>query len=334
MFDLTGKSLEEITAYCAENKIAQYKAREIYRFVNQKMIATVDEITILKKEERQLFTISSLIPAKVEAGKTATKVAFELADGKLIETVFMDYEDERKSLCVSSQVGCPIGCQFCATGKMAFTRNLTAAEILSQVYYFAKDHEISNLVFMGMGEPFLNYDNVMRAVYILNDDLGINIASRKMVISTIGIIPGINRFAEETKQIRLAWSLVASNDETRKKLIGYKGLPTIAETVAALQNYQEKRKRRITIEYVLLKDVNDSDEDLDNFARLAHQLDSHINLIPYNSSSSSDFQRIDPQHARDYLKALGCNVTVRQSLGQEISAACGQLCNKSADLLK
>lgn len=328
MCDLAGKDLSEIKSICKELGLPRYKAREIFRFVNQKMVEAVDEITILKKEERAFFTISAISPVKIEKGKTAEKALFALDDGNKVETVYMDYTDERKSLCVSSQIGCPMGCKFCATGNLGFIRNLTPVEILSQVYSFAKKEKISNLVFMGMGEPFLNYDNVMKAIYILNDDLGLNIASRKIVISTIGIIPGINKFANETKQIRLAWSLASPSDELRKKLIGYKRLPSIAETIRALQAYQRKRKRRITIEYVLLKNVNDNEQNLRDFAKIAHQLDSHINLISYNPSPFAGFQRVDPKLARDYLKNLGCNVTVRQSLGQEISAACGQLCNK------
>ncbi|MDI6731658.1 MAG: 23S rRNA (adenine(2503)-C(2))-methyltransferase RlmN [Candidatus Margulisbacteria bacterium] len=329
MNDLSSKSIAEITALCNELGLPQYKAREIFRFINQKLVENINEITTLKKEERSFFTISAIPPVKIEKGKTAEKALFTLNDGSQIETVYMDYADERKSLCVSSQVGCPMGCKFCATGRMGFIRNLTAAEILAQVYYFAKKEKISNLVFMGMGEPFLNYENVMKAIYILNDDLGLNIASRKIVISTIGLIPGIKKFTDETKQIRLAWSLVAPTDELRKKLIGCKGLPTIADTIKALRDYQRKRKRRITIEYVLLKHINDSEQNLRDFAKIAHKLDSHINLIPYNLSPASQFQRVDPRFARDFLKSLGCNVTVRQSLGQEISAACGQLCQIS-----
>ncbi|MBU1026504.1 MAG: radical SAM protein, partial [Candidatus Margulisbacteria bacterium] len=237
MQDLKPKTLSELQDICEDLGFSRFKAKEIFKFIHSKFQTDFNELTTIKIEERELlkklFTISNISLSKTEKSKSVEKALFELGDGKRIETVFMDYGgDERKTLCVSTQVGCPIKCEFCATGTMGFQRNLTTAEILSQVYYFAKENKISNIVFMGMGEPFLNYDNVIKAAYILNDECGLNIGARRTSISTIGIIAGINKLAQEGKQFRLAWSLVAPNDKLRRKLIPFKALSSISEIVA------------------------------------------------------------------------------------------------------
>jgi 23S rRNA (adenine2503-C2)-methyltransferase len=334
MQDLKEKTIEELKEICAKQGLKPFKAKEIFQFIHKKLGTDLSAITTLKKEERvelaKKHTISSLTPAHMEKGQHVEKASFKLNDGKIIETVYMDQAEERKTLCISSQVGCHVGCRFCATGTMGLKRNLTVAEIINQVYYFAQRHTISNIVFMGMGEPFMNYDNVIKAARLLNAEAGLNIASRKIVISTIGIVPGINKFAKAGKQFRLAWSLVAPNDTLRKKLIPLKNLATIDRTIAAIKDYQEATKRRVTIEYVVLKDINDAKEHVQELANISKKLDSHINLIPYNSSPGSKFQRGDASQMLDRLKKIdsNINVTKRRSLGQEISAACGQLASK------
>jgi 23S rRNA (adenine2503-C2)-methyltransferase len=240
----------------------------------------------------------------------------------------MNYNKDRKTVCVSTQVGCAMGCSFCATGQMGFERNLTVAEILSQVYFFARKGKISNIVFMGMGEPFLNYNNVIKAAHILNDENGLNIAARRTSISTIGIISGIKRLAEEGKQFRLAWSLVSPFDEQRKTLIAYEGLAPINSVIIALKDYQKKTKRRIMIEYVVLKGLNDGDKDVKALIRIAKQFDSHVNLIPYNLTSDSPFLSGNIEKIESLLRKSNIVVTRRLSLGAEISAACGQLTGK------
>ncbi|MDD5382747.1 MAG: 23S rRNA (adenine(2503)-C(2))-methyltransferase RlmN [Candidatus Margulisbacteria bacterium] len=331
MEDLKDKTLDELKALCRELGFPAFKAKEIYSYIHKKLKTDLKEFTTLKLEERERlgksFIVAEISANKTEKGRNVEKVAFQLHDGKVVESVFMDYKDERKTVCVSSQAGCPIGCLFCATGQMGPGRNLTTSEILSQIYYFAKKSKISNLVFMGMGEPFLNYDNVLKAIAILNNESGLNIAARKIVVSTIGILSGIERFANESKQLRLAWSLAAPFDETRRKLIKYKNLPSIEETINALKQYQQQTKRRITIEYVLLKGTNDRDIDVNELAGISARLDCHLNLIPYNPSPGLRFQRADLEPFWRKLKkaAPRVNVTVRQSFGQEISAACGQL---------
>ena len=266
--------------------LAPFKKREIYRYINKKLVSNIDDITVLTKEERkklkEKYYISQLKPLETQKSKDVRKVTLELEDGLVIESVLMAYKGDHKTVCVSSQVGCPIGCAFCATGKMGFTRNLSVAEILSQVYYFAKEEKISNVVFMGMGEPFLNYDNVLAAAKILNSGGGLTLGNRKIVISTIGVIPGIKKLTQEPHQFRLAWSLVAPSDEVRETLIGWEGLPTIKEIISVLLEYQKKTKRRVTIEYVVLKGLNDGKEEIKALANIAQRIDSHVNLIPYN----------------------------------------------------
>lgn len=268
---------------------------------------------------------SPLTIEQIEAEAKAKKVRFRLADGLAIESVYMDQGPDKRFVCVSAQVGCPIGCRFCATGRMSFERNLTTSEIIAQVYHFAKEEKISNLVFMGMGEPFLNYAKVMKAIGLLNSELGQNIAARKIVVSTIGIVTGLEQFGAELQKLKLAWSLVAPTDTLRRQLVPYPALPGIAATIAAINNYQSKTKQRVTIEYVLLKGVNDSVEQLTELDRIAGTIDSHINLIEYNPSPGLDFAAGNVDQARWFLKKLKANVTVRRSLGKEISAACGQL---------
>jgi 23S rRNA (adenine2503-C2)-methyltransferase len=268
---------------------------------------------------------SPLTVMKTNRTAAVIKTGFRLNDGLSIESVFMDWGKEKQFVCVSSQAGCPIGCRFCATGQMGFKRNLTVGEIISQVYHFAKKQNITNLVFMGMGEPFLNYDRVTKAIRLLNSELGQNIASRKIVVSTVGIVTGVKKFSSELQKLKLAWSLAAPDDKLRRELVPYSALPSIKETVAALEDYQKASKQRITIEYVLLKGANDSEKDLKTLFDISKMIDSHINLIEYNPTTGNDFAAGDVDKARAYLKQLKANVTVRRSLGAEIAAGCGQL---------
>jgi len=326
MQDLRQLSTDELQA---KLELKPFKIKEIFRFIHQKLGTNLDDLTTIKLAERELlkegFFISNITPAKVQKDEKTIKVAFKLEDDNIIEAVFMDNDNDRKTVCISSQVGCPIGCDFCATGKLGFTRNLTAAEILSQVYYFAREYRISNIVFMGMGEPFLNYENVLKAGKILNNALGLNIASRKLVYSTVGIVAGIKKFAEEKEQFRFSWSLATPFDETRQKLIPFPGIKSINETVKAIKDYQKKTKRRVTIEYIVLKGINDSAQDYAELAKIAKEMDSHINLIAYNPSPGSQLKSGNVEEAFQALKKHKLVVTVRRSYGKKISAACGQL---------
>lgn len=329
MQDLRDKDFREIHELFKLLGLPGFKAKETFRAVHGQAKDDISQITTLSLLEREKlkesYRIGLIEPCKELTGRKTIKTSFKLKDGKIIESVLMEYEGERRTVCVSSQAGCPIGCRFCATGKMGFKRNLTTGEILSQVYYFAKKEAISNVVFMGMGEPLLNYDNVIKAIDILNNELGQNIAKRKIVISTIGIISGIIKFSNEKGQVRLAWSLVAPNDQMRRELIGARNVPSIEAIVKALQEYQKKTGRRITIEYVVLAGVNDKEKDIQEFIEIAQQLDCHVNLIPFNPSAKAKYRtgNIEKIMARFYSAKI--KTTVRESFGGEINAACGQL---------
>ena len=329
MRDLLERSPKEIEQICG---LASFKAREVFSFIHKKLKTDLDKLTILKLEEREKlrskFFISYLTPVKVRQGKHVKKAAFRLEDGSIIESVLMDPVKEKKTVCVSTQVGCPLKCTFCATGVMEFKRNLSVAEILSQVYYFARKQKVTNIVFMGMGEPFLNYSNSIKAANIFNHKLGQNIAARKITFSTVGILRGIEMLAKEKAQYRLAWSFVSPFDHVREKLIHYRGLPSIVSTHDALVRYKKITGRRITIEYVVLKDINDSPRDIKEVANIARSLEAHVNLIYYNASPGLEFERGDIGKAEKTLKEQHINTTVRRSFGTEIFAACGQLSSK------
>jgi 23S rRNA (adenine2503-C2)-methyltransferase len=332
MQDLRDKTLQELRDICSDLGMQKFKAKEIFIFTHKKLKTDFNKLTTLKKDEREKlaghFYISDIKLHKLQKGKQIQKAAFQLEDGKIIETAFMDYKSDRKTLCVSTQVGCIMGCSFCATGAMGFERNLSVSEILSQVYFFAKQYKVTNIVFMGMGEPFLNYENVIKAARILNDECGLNIAARRTSISTIGIISGIKRLAGEGKQFRLAWSLVAPTDEMRKTLISYQGLAPIDSIIIAIKDYQKKTKRRVMIEYIVLKNLNDNEKETKKLIRIARQFDCHVNLITYNPTPDCPFEPGDIERVKRILAKAKIVVTQRLSLGQDISAACGQLTSK------
>jgi len=329
MEDLKSKDLGGIEELCASLGWPLFKARAIFRFIHKSLIDKIDAITTLTLREREKlnekYYLSQALPEKISSGKMVQKIAFKLEDGLLVEAVMLGHHQGQRTICVSAQAGCPIGCLFCATGRMRFRRNLTTGEILSQIYYFAQKGKISNILFMGMGEPFLNYDNVIKSAKILNHALGQNIAARKIVISTIGIISGIRKLAKEENQFRLAWSLISPFDKERRKLVPLNSLTSIDKTVSVLQEYQQETKRRITIEYVVLKEVNDRKRDARELIEIAKKLDSHVNLIPYNPSPALSFKPGDIYVLFRELQQEGVNVTIRKSLGRDIHAACGQL---------
>lgn len=267
-----------------------------------------------------------------------TKLLLNLTDGTPVETVLIQYEPTkigghpRSTICVSTQVGCAMGCIFCATGQMGFERNLKAEEIVSQVIHFAnllqqRGQHITNLVFMGMGEPLANYDETIRAVRLLTHPRGFGIGQRNITISTIGIISGIDKLAEEDLQIGLAISLHAPNDELRKKLVPTAGPHSVNELVAAGKRYFKRTGRRVTFEYALIENINDSPEIAKELALLLEGNGSHVNLIPINSTAGN-FQRPSKKSILEFERILlksHVNCTVRVEKGSEISAACGQL---------
>ena len=272
-----------------------------------------------------------------EDGDT-TKLLLNLSDDNSVETVLMQYEPNkigghpRSTVCVSTQIGCAMGCVFCATGQMGFETNLKAEDIISQVIHFEeilreRDEHVTNLVFMGMGEPMANYDEMIRAVKILTHPRGFGLGQRHITISTIGIKSGIEKLAEENLQIGLAISLHAPTNELRKKLVPTATPNSVEEIIELGYNYFKKTGRRVTFEYALMDGINDSPEIANNLAKLLHGNGSHVNLIPINPTAG-DFKRPSNNRVHEFeriLSSAGVNCTIRIEKGSEISAACGQL---------
>jgi len=284
------------------------------------------------------FSFSDLQPIdQIQSSDGETiKTLFELPDGKRIETVLMNYR-KRHTLCISSQAGCAMNCSFCATGQMGFSRNLSAGEIVEQVIYFARylqkhGDSVTNIVFMGMGEPFHNYDAVMQAIQILNDEKGFRLGARRFTISTVGLIPGIERFTKENSQINLAVSLHASTNELRSSMMPVNKKYPIEELIEACRNYFETTKRRVTFEWALIQGVNDTVEEAQKLADLLEGITCHVNVIPLNPTQGFDGQKSDKARVLDFKKTLEANgipCTVRMRRGIDIQAGCGQLASKN-----
>ncbi|MDP3990988.1 MAG: 23S rRNA (adenine(2503)-C(2))-methyltransferase RlmN [Candidatus Nealsonbacteria bacterium] len=270
----------------------------------------------------------------ISKDKNTVKNLFILADGLKVETVLMRHKDKRNTVCVSSQVGCPLGCSFCATGKMGFKRNLESWEIIEQVLFFARylkkeKEKVSNIVFMGMGEPFLNYQHVIEAIKTLNDKEGFNLGARHFSISTVGITEGIEELAKEKLQINLAISLHAPDNELRSRLMPINKTYPIEKVLSAVDNYIEKTRRRVMFEYIMIKDLNDSEEKAEALAKLMKKPLYFVNLISYNPTES--FKASLPSKIKKFKEVLekeGVAVTQRYRFGQDIEGACGQLAAK------
>ena len=329
--------MKDLQEYLEENHIKAFHGRQIFRWIYDKRINDFDLMTDLSKnliaKLKEDFTISPLTVKDRQISRDGTqKFLFELEDHTLVESVLMIF-DYGFSACLSSQVGCNMGCSFCASGLLKKQRDLTAGEIVSQALMIQKQldeagERLGNIVVMGTGEPFDNYDNVMRAMNILNDPYGLQIGSRHISISTCGIVPGIRRFAKENLQYNLAISLHAPNDELRSSLMPVNKAYPLPVLFDALKEYSTLNNRRLTFEYLLLKGVNDSKKEADEIRDLLKGLNAYINLIPYNKVSEKDFETSDDENALrfyDLLKKNGVAVTLRQKKGDDIDAACGQL---------
>ncbi|MBV29320.1 MAG: 23S rRNA (adenine(2503)-C(2))-methyltransferase RlmN [Actinobacteria bacterium] len=300
------------------------------------------EITNVPKQLRVAF--SELLPAaltlvrETEADNGATvKQLWSLPDGLLVESVLMHYR-HRSTVCVSSQAGCAMGCSFCATGQVGFDRNLTTGEIVEQVIRSSQragDKRIDNIVFMGMGEPLANFESVWNAVTRINSDMGIG--ARHITMSTVGVVPGIKRLANEDLPINLAVSLHSANDQTRNKIAPINKTYPLRELADALQFYMRQKTRRISFEWAMIEGINDSDTDAKQLASYSLPLRAHVNLIPLNSTPGYQTKGTDPKRIlefRDLLDSLGVNATVRNTRGSDIDAACGQLRAEQQVVLK
>ncbi|GKS66936.1 putative dual-specificity RNA methyltransferase RlmN [Nitrosarchaeum sp.] len=345
MIDLYRLLPEEMEKLVMDMGQPRYRADQILYPLYYKFPKNITELKQLPTTMRDKliadgYTIGSATETHrvVSDDGDTTKLLLNLTDGTPVETVLIQYEPTkigghpRSTICVSTQVGCAMGCIFCATGQMGFERNLKTEEIVSQVIHFAnllqqRGQHITNLVFMGMGEPLANYDETIRAVRLLTHPRGFGIGQRNITISTIGIISGIDKLAEEDLQIGLAISLHAPNDELRKKLVPTAGPHSVNELVAAGKRYFKRTGRRVTFEYALIENINDSPEIAKELTLLLEGNGSHVNLIPINSTAGN-FQRPSKKSILDFERILlksQVNCTVRVEKGSEISAACGQL---------
>jgi len=289
----------------------------------------------LREKLKKKYSLKIQAKILISRDKRTVKAVINLKDNLKIETVLMRHKNERNTVCVSSQVGCPLGCIFCATGKSGFKRNLEVFEIVEQVLFFARylkkdKQKITNIVFMGMGEPFLNYDNVLDAIKVLNDKEGFNLGARRFSISTVGIIKGIKKLAEEKLEVNLAISLHASDDTLRSKIIPINRKYPLSKVLKTVEEYIKKTRRRVMFEYIMIKGLNDSDEHAKKLAELMKKRElSFVNLISYNPTGifkPSLSERI--KKFRDILEKERIAVTQRYRFGQDVKGACGQLVAK------
>lgn len=337
--NLKNKTLAELEQIVADLGGKKYLAEYIFSFIHAKDVEQIADITPLSKDFRQKLAdtgccISQLkIIEKLTDPDGTIKFLFELKDGVRVESALLT-DDGRKTLCISCQAGCRMGCRFCATGQLKFRRNLTAGEIVDQFNQAEKNcGKISNVVYMGMGEPMDNFDEVMRSVRILNDPAGKNIGQRHITISTCGLPEGIARLADEPLQVRLAVSLHAAGDEKRGRIMAVAKVQPIKKVIESIKNYQKKTKRRITFEYCMIKDVNDSASDAKALIKLIAGIKANVNLIEYNAHQGCVFEPSSGNNIRRFAQILteaGIETTIRYKRGRTIKAACGQL---GADLL-
>ena len=333
--DLKSMTLEELTAEVIAAGEKAFRAKQLYQWMHEKLAADFDEMTNLPKSFREklaadyIWTSLETVDVRISGVDGTRKYLFCLEDGNVIESVLMRYK-HGNSVCISSQVGCRMGCRFCASTLNGLARNLRASEILEQVYRIQRDtgERVSNVVIMGSGEPMDNYENVVRFIRLLSAPEGLNISQRNITVSTCGLVPQIYRLAEEGLQITLALSLHAPSDEVRRELMPIANRYPLREVLDACGNYYEKTGRRLTFEYSLVKGVNDNLEEAKALARLIGGYHGHVNLIPVNPIKERDYVQSNREAVeafKNYLERQGINVTVRREMGRDIGGACGQL---------
>ncbi len=331
---LVGQSLPECEEFALSIGERKYRGRQLYKWIYEKRVRTFDEMTDvplgLRKKLAQNAQLGWLeLADKNHSLESASiKYLFRLIDGSFIESVLI-IEGARRTLCISSQVGCALDCHFCATGKLGFKRNLTAGEIVDQVLFVADDQDAlpTNVVFMGMGEPFYNYDNVINAAFLITDDNGISIGPRHVVISTAGIVDRIHQYTRERHKYKLAVSLNSPFEEERKQLMPGTRLWSLDDLIVAVQKYARVMKRKPTIEYVLFQGLNDTERHARALRNIVNRMPCKMNLIPYNPVVP-DYHRPTTESVgmfMNWLHPLNCGLSVRWSKGTDINAACGQL---------
>lgn len=331
--NIYGETLEQLEEYFEDIGEKKFKAVQVYDWLYKKRVSSFDEMSNVKKDVifklKSDFSMDIPLIIRKQSGKDVYKYLFKLSDGNFVEAVLMVH-DYGNSLCVSTQVGCNMGCAFCESGRLKKKRNLETYEMVSQILLVEKDLDvrISHVVLMGIGEPFDNYESVMDFINIINSGKGIDIGARHITVSTCGIVPKIKEFAMQKLQVNLAISLHASNDKLRSRLMKINKVYKLTDVIESVKFYIEKTNRRVTFEYIMLKGVNDSRQCALELATLIKGLNAYVNLIPYNETSHIDFKKTNNDKVMEFydiLKKQKINVTVRREFGSEVSAACGQL---------
>ncbi len=333
MKNIYGVTQAELEQYFLNQNQGKFKATQVFEWLYKKRVKDFASMSNVGKENIEKLTRDfSMTPLKLLTKKVDTDVSkylFELEDNNRIEAVLMNH-DYGNSLCISTQVGCNMGCRFCESGRLKKVRNLDASEMVRQILAVEEDAKIriSHVVLMGIGEPFDNYEEVISLIDIINTPKGIDIGSRHITVSTSGIVPKIREFALYEKQVNLAISLHAPNNEIRSSLMAINKAYPIEELMDAIRYYYQKTNRRVTFEYILLKGVNDSREHAKELSQLLKGMNCYVNLIPYNETSHIEYKKSDPTtilNFYDELKKNNISVTIRREFGSKVSAACGQL---------
>ena len=338
-------SFDELSALLSVWGLPGYRARQLWEWLYVRKVTDFAAMTSLPADLRARladeFVISRLEQAAelLSSDGQTVKRLLRLPDGQMIESVLMEYDDRRRTACISTQAGCAMGCVFCATGQMGFGRHLTAGEIVEQALIFARQLEaegerLTNVVLMGMGEPFHNYDHTLEAIRRLNDERGLNIGQRHITVSTVGLVPAIRRFAEEGLQVKLAISLHAATDEERGKLLPVNRRWPLRELMDAVRDYIDWTGRRVTFEWALIAGENDTPEQAERLGALLEGVKAHVNLIPLNPTDNYQGRPSDPARVAAFQRVLtrhGVPSTVRVRRGIDIQAGCGQL---KADVLR
>ncbi len=329
---MTKNELREDIQQCGESK---FRADQIYDWLHKKHVQSFDEMSNLSNKSKDAFKdryfITKLNTVRVQESKLdgTKKFLFELSDGNYVESVFMKYK-HGNSVCISSQVGCKMGCKFCASTLDGFTRNLLASEMLEQIYDIIRNtkERVSNVVIMGTGEPLDNFEQLVKFLELLSNEDGINISQRNITVSTCGLVPQIYKLAEYDFQITLALSLHATTDEKRKRIMPIANKYALEDVLKAMDFYFQKTNRRVSFEYSLIAGVNDSMHDATELIAIAKDRNCHINLIPVNPIKERDFVRPDMSYVQSFknkLEKYRINVTIRREMGADIDGACGQL---------
>ncbi len=333
--NLMGFSVQELERLFTRIGEQPYRGRQLFKWLYCDRCRDFENLTTLSKELRtrlaEEYTVRGLqLERRLKSNDGSEKLLFRLEDGLAIEAVLIP-SDDRNTVCISSQVGCALGCRFCATATMGLRRNLTVGEILGQLVYMRElygDDGFSNVVFMGMGEPLQNYDNLLAALRIITDSMGLGIGAKKIAVSTAGVVPKIRRLADDHQKVRLSISLNAPNQEKRVQVMPVAGSYPLDELMDAVKYYTSETSSRVSFEYILFGGFNDTREDALELARLVNGIPCKINLIAYNPVPGLDFKRPDDDVVETFAEQLYPRtpaVTVRKSRGRDVGAACGQL---------